>query len=187
MEGSAVATGVGTAHSTIQVRFRHQRVRCWHWAQICVPACSCFRARREGRLYMAWLTEQLGAAGGRLLPRRVAAVEELAGYDAVVNCSGGQGRVGGWGWAGSALACAGPPRIAAVRNQVIMHELCEPDPLCSMSPPLPDALCCTVQGWAPATCLATPACTRCGGTWCGCGPPGCGTTSMQRPAPETAT
>ena len=56
---------------------------------------------------MAWLTEQLGAAGARLLPRRVAAVEELAGYDAVVNCSGEQGCIWGVaGWlGGQVLSC----------------------------------------------------------------------------------
>ena len=119
---------------------------------------------------MAWLTEQLGAAGGRLLPCRVEAVEELAGYDAVVNCSGGQGCVLGGGQAGRVLSCAGLPRTAAVQTSST----------CFMSPPVLCALCCTVQGWAPATCLATPACTRCGGMWCVCGPPGCGTTSMLR-------
>ena len=46
------------------------------------PACS------EGRLYLAWLTKQLKSAGGRLAEQQVQAVEELARYDGVVNCSG---------------------------------------------------------------------------------------------------
>ncbi|KAI3427267.1 hypothetical protein D9Q98_007199 [Chlorella vulgaris] len=42
----------------------------------------------EGRLYLAWLRKQLEAAGCRLVQQRVEAVEELAGYDVAVNCSG---------------------------------------------------------------------------------------------------
>lgn len=42
----------------------------------------------EGRLYMGWLAQQLAAAGGQRLERRVEAVEELAGHDVVVNCTG---------------------------------------------------------------------------------------------------
>ena len=44
----------------------------------------------EGRFYLPWLMRRFRAAGGRVLPRRVRSVEELAGFDAVVNCTGAQ-------------------------------------------------------------------------------------------------
>lgn len=46
---------------------------------------------------MGWLAQQLAAAGGQRLARRVEAVEELAGHDVVVNCTGGSGNGKGGG------------------------------------------------------------------------------------------
>jgi hypothetical protein len=44
----------------------------------------------EGRLYLAWLTQQIRAGGGCLQQRTLAAAAELAGegYDLVVDCLG---------------------------------------------------------------------------------------------------
>lgn len=42
----------------------------------------------EGRLYMAWLLKRIDAAGGSWEKRTIASLDELHGYDAVVNCTG---------------------------------------------------------------------------------------------------
>lgn len=76
---------------------------------------------------MGWLAQQLAAAGGQRLARRVQAVEELAGHDVVVNCTGGSASGNGKGgraasgsavpiktapvspWAADTVAYATPP------------------------------------------------------------------------------
>jgi hypothetical protein len=52
-------------------------------------ACAAFFfLRREGRLYLQWLLGQLALLGGVVLQQRVTSLHQLAGYDAVINCSG---------------------------------------------------------------------------------------------------
>ncbi|RMZ53026.1 hypothetical protein APUTEX25_001145 [Auxenochlorella protothecoides] len=42
----------------------------------------------EGRLYLVWLMKQIEQLGGRHERRHVSSLDELADYDAVVNCTG---------------------------------------------------------------------------------------------------
>lgn len=47
-----------------------------------------FPPSREGRLYLVWLMKQIEQLGGRHERRHVSSLDELADYDAVVNCTG---------------------------------------------------------------------------------------------------
>ncbi len=48
----------------------------------------------EGQLYTTWLLRRFRGLGGATQCRRVASLEELAGFDVLVNCSGERARVG---------------------------------------------------------------------------------------------
>lgn len=127
---------------------------------LCTGAYAHVAARSEGRLYLAWLTKRLAAAGGHLVAQRVGSLDELAGFDVVVNCSG-------------AWPCAFFLDHLLNRSRGM-----PPCPCAPASQAAGTALCCAtwwdvrlfwatglwaaveLQGWAPRSCLATIACIQ---------------------------